>query len=518
MNKTIKTQVLVIGGGATGAAVLRDLSLRGLHAVLVEKNDMNAGASGANHGLLHSGARYVFNDSEAAAECRAESEILKRTAPRFVEATGGLFIAVRGDDERFISDFPHYCSKANIQTTLLSPGQARELEPSLTQDVIAAYRVNDASVDPFGLTMAMMSNAVKDGANVFFQSLIRSFAIKNGRIVSVTVENTASGETFDIEADIVVNASGAWASQVASLAGVDIPMTFSKGTLLVTAQRVSGHVINRLRPPSDADIIVPGGTVSVLGTTSQRIAHPGDAFPTIPETDRIIEESSRLIPGLLTERYIRAYSGVRPLAGKSEGRGDRCLSRGFSLLDHGRDGVGNFITITGGKLTTCRLMAEKASDLVCGHLGISAECRTMDTPLGQSSECGWTVPGSSPADWFRKKEPKDMILCECEMISTGIIDELSRSIENSGRDVELVSLGQRSRLGKGPCQGAFCVFRVTGHLYNNRFMKGPRGLSQMKRFIQNRFKGLRAVLMGPSLAQAELQEAFQCGLFNLDQQ
>ena len=517
MKKTIRTQVLVVGGGVTGASVLWDLSLRGIQAVLVERKDMNSGASGANHGLLHSGARYAAGDPDAAIECREESEILKRTASRYVENTGGLFVAVKGDDEHYISDFPHFCSRSNITAERLSPDQARELEPSLSKDIIAAYRVPDASIDPFGLSLAMLTQSVSLGARVFFQSRIRSFYVTQGRIASAEVTNSVTGETFTIEADIVVNASGAWAAEIAGLAGITLPMTYSKGTLLVTAQRVARHVVNRLRPPSDSDIIVPGGTVSIVGTTSVRIDHPGDAEPTVAETDRIIAESSVLFPRLQTERYIRAYAGIRPLAGKAGGQGDRDMSRGFALLDHGRDGVLNLITITGGKLTTCRLMAEKTADLVCGHLGVSAECRTRTTPLADISPCRWTVPGASAKNWLGKKGPKDLILCECEMISTDIVDELASSLENENGQADLVSLGQRSRLGKGPCQGAFCVFRVSGHLYKNRFLKRQSGLLQMKAFIQSRFKGIRTVLMGPSLAQAELQEAFQCGLFNLEQ-
>lgn len=518
MKKRIKTQVLIVGGGVTGASVLRDLTLRGIHGILVEKKDMNAGASGANHGLLHSGARYVAYDLEAAAECQSESEILKRTASRYIENTGGLFVAVKGDDEQYIADFPHFCSKANILAEELTLDHARALEPSLSKDIIAAYRVNDASVDPFGLSLEMIKNAIQDGARVFYHSRITEFHREKGQIVSATIENSRTRETFDIETDLVVNAAGAWASQVAHMIGVDIPMAYSKGTLLVTAQRIAQRVVNRLRPPGDADIIVPGGTVSIIGTTSRRIDNPDDICPTVYETDTIVEESSILIPRLKTEKFIRAYAGVRPLVGLTGENDDRTISRGFTLIDHARDGVGNFITITGGKLTTCRLMAEKTSDLVSEHLGVSEKCLTRTTPLRESPECRWTTPGASPLNWFRKKEPKDLILCECEMISTDIIDEIAQSIMDEGLPVSLVPLGQRSRLGKGPCQGAFCVFRVTGHLYNKKFVKGDFGLRHMKAFIQNRYKGIRTVLMGPSLAQVELQETFQCGLFNLEQQ
>ena len=93
----LKTQVLIIGGGVTGAGLARDLALRGIACILVEQQDFNAGASGGNHGLLHSGARYVSSDPDTACECHTESRRLQRLAPQCIEETGGLFVAGGGD-------------------------------------------------------------------------------------------------------------------------------------------------------------------------------------------------------------------------------------------------------------------------------------------------------------------------------------------------------------------------------------------------------------------------------------
>ena len=101
-----ETQVLIIGGGATGTGLARDLAIRGVQCILVEQKDINAGASGANHGLLHSGGRYVSSDPGSAKECRLEAELLKGLAPHCIEDTGGLFVAVEGDDEQYVADFP----------------------------------------------------------------------------------------------------------------------------------------------------------------------------------------------------------------------------------------------------------------------------------------------------------------------------------------------------------------------------------------------------------------------------
>ncbi len=137
---SLETQVLIIGGGITGVGLARDLALRGVHSILVERRDINAGASGANHGLLHSGARYVRSDPAAAVECRQESALLKRLAPHCIEDTGGLFVAVEGDDEPYASEFPADCERSGIGCRPISVAEARELEPVLSERLIAAFR------------------------------------------------------------------------------------------------------------------------------------------------------------------------------------------------------------------------------------------------------------------------------------------------------------------------------------------------------------------------------------------
>jgi glycerol-3-phosphate dehydrogenase len=149
----MESQVLIIGGGATGTGLARDLALRGVQCIVAEAWDINAGASGANHGLLHSGARYVSTDPTVTKECRQESELLKKLAPHCIENTGGLFVAVEGDDESYVADFPHLCSRCGIPVRALDIKDARELEPALSKNLIAAYTVDDATIDPFKLSL-----------------------------------------------------------------------------------------------------------------------------------------------------------------------------------------------------------------------------------------------------------------------------------------------------------------------------------------------------------------------------
>ncbi len=512
----MKTEALIIGGGVTGTGLARDLSLRGVHCTLVEAQDINSGASGRNHGLLHSGARYVATDPDAARECREENEILRRIAPHCIEATGGLFVAVEGDDEGYAADFPSLCAKCGISAKALTPEQARELEPSLSSRVIAAYLVNDAAIDPFKISLENITQAQTLGANLFCHTRVTGFERKNDRIHAVHVVHAGTGEETVIEPDQIVNAAGAWVGQVAAMAGVAIEMLYSKGTLLVTGHRVTNRVVNRLRSPGDGDILVPGGTVSLLGTTSVRMDSLKDLRPTIHEVDLIVEEGGKMIPALRGIRYLRAYAGVRPLLKMETGLDDRSVSRGFLLLDHRDAGLENFATIPSGKLTTFRHMAEKTADLVCERLGVHAACVTHREPLPSTPSGMWTEPAMGPKRWETEKR-LETLLCECEMVPRNSVESVVHTILKQGLDLDINAIGLRSRVGKGACQGTFCGKRVLGFLQETGRLKGAAGLSSLREFLQGRWKGERPVLWHSQIMQAELKEALYCGSFDLEQ-
>lgn len=512
----MKTQALIIGGGVTGAGIARDLSLRGVRCVIVEKHDINAGASGANHGLLHSGARYVFNDPHSAEECRKEGRILKQMAPDCIEDTGGLFVAVAGDDETYVAEFPQLCAKSHIPVKEIDIKDAREMEPALSSKTIAAFQVQDASIGPFKLSMENIHQARTLGCILLRHSQVVGFQIKKKQITATKVRNLLTHEEFLIEAEQVVNASGAWAKELATLAGCHIDLLYSKGSLLVTHSRLTSRVINRLRPSSNADILVPGGTVSILGTTSIRIENLDAIFPTVKEIDAIVGEGAAMIPELEMTRYIRAYAGVRPLVGTATEEGGRRISRSFSLIDHETEGLENFATITGGKLTTYRLMAEKTADLVCARLGVTKPCVTRTEPLPGASDTRWTQPGMAPKVWLQHNNPRDLLLCECEMVPKSVVNSLARSIHEQNGKPDLMALGLRSRIGKGTCQGTFCAQRLAAYLYDIDEMAGREGLQNIRAFVSERWRGERPLLWDASLIQAELKEALYCGLFGVE--
>ena len=511
----MQTQVLIIGAGITGTGLARDLALRGIASIVADKGDFNSGASGSNHGLLHSGARYVAADPEAARECRKESALLKRLAPHCVEDAGGLFVAVEGDEEQYIADFPGLCSECGIEAEEVSPEKARELEPGISEAIKAAYFVPDGAVEPFRLCLDNMAQAVELGAAFWPFAEVQGFEMDGDGICRVRLAVGEDGETRTVEPRIVVNAAGAWAGRVAALAGVPFEMLYSKGTMAVTASRLAQRVINRLRHPADGDILVPGGHVSILGTTSVHLPDLGSIAPTVEEVDSLVREGGRMLPGLESARFIRAYAGVRPIysSGQDVG-GERSAGRGFVLLDHGEEGVGNFLSLTGGKLTTYRLMAEKCADRICDRLNIDAACRTHLEPLPRSEDGALLEHRTAQRIATDTDRADDPLLCECEMVSRSDLIRVADTFARQHRRPDLTALRLRSRMGKGPCQGTFCSIRVPKYLFGEEDKR--KQAEWVGDFLQERWKGVRPVLWGAQLAQAELTRGMHCGFFSLE--
>ena len=464
----LRTEVLIVGGGATGVGILRDLLLRGIPSLLIERGDLTSGASGRNHGLLHSGGRYAVSDPEAAEECISENRILKQIAPHCIEETDGLFISLPEDGLDFRDRFLEACEKAKIPATLLSREEALVFEPELNSDLIGAVKVPDGAINPFELVLENAKDSEHHGAKCILHTAVTSLLMDGGTIKGARAEDLITGEEYLIHASYIINATGAWANQFLKLAGLHIGLALSKGTLLVTNRRFNQRVINRCRPPSDGDIIVPNDTVSILGTTSIRSEEVENFEVTPHEVSLLVSETSKMIPAIKGARLIRAYAGIRPLFKSEENGEDRKISRGFALIDHGkRDGLQNLITITGGKLMTYRLMAEKTSDLICQKMGVDTACSTHLNPL-PGPEKPFGIKDRLKRVGQALSADRGEILCDCELIGREEVEGLLK--EERLKDFQ--DILRRTRLAKGTCQGGFCVYRLLGMLHDLRMVEG----------------------------------------------
>lgn len=510
----IDTEVLVIGGGATGMGVVRDAAMRGFGSVLVERSDLAEGTTGRFHGLLHSGGRYVIKDPRSARECMAENLILRKTLADCIEDCGGLFVVTPWDDPDYADNFVQGCRDAGIPVEEHEVGDVLRREPRLNPEISRAFWVPDAAIDAWKTMWAHARSAMDHGARVLPYHRVTSMLRDNGRVTGALVEN-GSGEEITIRAEVTVNATGAWAGKIASLAGIEgVEILAGRGIMIAMNHRLVNTVVNRCAMPGDGDILVPIRTVSVIGTTDERTPDPDQLDIPPSEIDEMLDSGERLVPGFREARALRVWAGVRPLftdlkAGVAE---TRDVTRSHTLLDHReRDGVEGFLTITGGKVTTFRLMAEETVDAVCEHLGTERECTTHLEPLPDSEGATHYWLGSRVTERERDLHD-DQLICECELVQRSTIERAVARRPTGNID----DLRRALRVAMGPCQGGFCIYRIAGLLNDVSDVDRPGANAAVLAFLQERWKGVHPVLYGDQLRQARLDDWLFQGLLDVE--
>ncbi|THE65184.1 anaerobic glycerol-3-phosphate dehydrogenase subunit A [Salinadaptatus halalkaliphilus] len=533
------TEVLVLGGGSTGCGIARDLAMRGLEVTLVERGNLTDGTTGRMHGLLHSGGRYAVSDQASATECIEENEILRDIAGHCVEETGGLFVQLPDDSDDYFREKLEGCRDCNIPARVLSGREAREIEPYLTPDIERAIEVPDGAVDPFRLCVANAVDAEAHGARIETHAEVIDLLRDGADVYGVDVRHdsgpgkrrhAAPGSTEEITAEYVVNATGAWAGQIAAMADLEVAVRPSKGVMTIMNVRQVDTVINRCRPKGDADIVVPHETTAILGTTDEEVSDPDDYPEAQWEVDQVIDTLADLVPILEEARTIRSFWGVRPLYEPpgTATQDPTDITRDFFLLDHAeRDGVSGLSSIVGGKFTTYRAMAEEISDHVCGKLGVDATCATAEEPLPGSEnlavledgmdEFGLRSPvarrskqrlGSRASDVL-ETDDANPVLCACEGVTRA---EVRDAIQQSGTDLNAVRI--RTRASMGNCQGGFCSQLLATELHPEYDEATAR--SALDELFQERWKGQRHALWGEQLSQAMVTYALHATTMNRD--
>jgi glycerol-3-phosphate dehydrogenase len=390
------------------------------------------------------------------------------------------------------------------------------------------------------LIEATVADARLHGSDALTYQRVVGFDLQGGRIVAATLRDERNGAVSKVWTKFVISASGAWAGQIAAHAGVHLEMTPGKGTMLIYNHRMTDAVVNRCHKSSDGDIMVPVHTVAILGTTDIKVPDPDDYQITRPEVERLVSEGAKMFPDLPRMRILRAYAGVRPLykpPTEDTGGGNRSISRAHAILDHSDQGVDNFVSIVGGKLTTHRLMAEQTVDVVAEKMGISAPCTTADDVLPEQHGGKTYWLGHRLADHEEAGGGDADLLCECELVNRGLVDAyLDRHWPCTIDDIR-----RGTRVGMGPCQGAFCTFRVAGlvaerldarsaatgapapgpldsdgHLPDSGAAHAAVADRALTAFLRERFKGTRPIAYGRQLQELMMTNGIYVGVMGLD--
>lgn len=490
-------RVVVIGGGATGCGVARDLILRGFGVTLVEGGDLGSGTSSRFHGMLQSGARYAVSDTEYAAECMRERLIIADLVPQAVEKTGGLFVSLPDDPEDYGEKFLNGCIEAKIPITEVDVKQILREEPAISRNVLRSFSVPDATMQPWQLLNLLAKDMRFRGVEVLLRHQVTAIRTSNGRVDGVLVSGKTG--TRVLEADIVVNAAGPWTAQVAGLVGETIDIELGKGSIIVFSYRMVTRAINRCRPPTSHDIIVPTGTVSLFGTTSEIVNDPSTTDVHPEEIQQLLDNAETLIPNARSYRVFRAWAGVRPLYRPPNWSSDKPLSRRHSIVNHATSGIEGLFSICGGSWTSHRSMSEDLGNQVCQSIGLYIPCSSATTPLSENPARSTWKPQNHLHDIERKRDYLEPV-CECELVKRSDIRNL---IENHNV-TRLHDMRRRLRVGFGPCQGTYCGSRVASMIAHHH--PGYCGKNDLKNFWAERLKGIMHTAWGDQARQALLSD------------
>ena len=432
--------VLVIGGGATGASIALDASLRGLRVGLLEKGDFSGATSAASSKLMHGGLRYLVNGEiglvrEGLRERRVWQRVAKHLVrplpfllPTYKTRMQSKFIMRLGlsayDFLAFGRNFGMDAMQRMPSYRSLNVAQTLGLMPHLQRHNMTGSMVyHDAQMlSPERLCLAILRTAHEAGARVINYVEANDFIVEQGRITGVRASDKLTGQAASINADCVVNAAGPWADMVMQNALNAPPprkLVRSKGIHFLTRDVTRGTALTI--PIGDEHLFVlPWQGKSLFATTDTFYnGDPDKVTPEFSDIEQLLDKANQALPGLeLTVKDIDyVYAGLRPLVADpaTPDKVTYGLSRGSEIVDHeNQGGPAGLFSALGGKWTTSRRLAEEVVDLVGARLGIgNSKCRTSDTLLA-------CTPRQNIADFM------DQMRADYPQVQTDKLDGLAR--------------------------------------------------------------------------------------------
>jgi glycerol-3-phosphate dehydrogenase len=388
--------MIVIGGGITGCGIARDAALRGIRVVLIEMNDFASGTSSRSSRLVHGGVRYLEHGYvHLVFEASAERRRLLRLAPHLVRPLKFTWPVFRGARVPFwkvaaaLTLYDLLALFRNVgRRRLLSAGWVRREQPALRREgLVAGATYYDASTDDARLTLAIALDARDRGATLLNHTVVEGLVLEHDRAVGVETRDVLTGERRTLRAPMIVNATGPWSDHVRALEGASgrPRVRGSKGVHIAVPKNRLGRGAFTLLSPTDGRVmfVLPGEGQTIVGTTDTFTdAEPDRVRASEADVAYLLAAANHFFPEarLTRDDVISAWAGIRPLAASESG--DPVAASREHVVSVTPAGV---VTITGGKLTTYRVMAEQVVDAALRHARInSVRSRTADTPIGWS--------------------------------------------------------------------------------------------------------------------------------------
>lgn len=524
---------VVIGGGITGAGVARDLSLRGVSVLLLEKGDYGAGTTGASSWMIHGGPRYLEYDWDTTRLSCQDAGHIVSIARNLVYRVVFIIPVLRDDKnniERMETAMEVYDRFQPLKHAhphrRLTAEEARQAEPGLTEDLVGAVTMEEWGVDPHRLVFANVQDAIAHGARAINHTRVTELIRDGGKVIGVRYQ-TADGARSEARARVVVNATGPWSPDTAAMAGVRVELRPAKGIHIAYPHRISNFSISAESIDGRDLLMVAHAGFTLLGTTDDDFYGDLDSVEVLEdEVEYLLQGFERVFPSIREHRPSRTTTGVRPTLFKWRTYEDS-LSRRYEVIDHAGEGVGGFLTIAGGKLSMYRLMAEETSDAVCSKLGHQSACTTATQPLpGNESDpapaaelaarCG--IPAlavvklqsrhGSNAEKVLDEGGSLRILCRCEPVTEAELVYAARHEQVR----TLPDAFRRVGIAAGPCAGAGCILRAAEVIGRELGWSAAQRLDAARDFVRGSWLGRAPVLSHAGWAQEELTQGAMRGL------
>ena len=524
--------VVVVGGGVTGAGVARDLALRGVSVLLLEKGDWGAGTTGSSSWMIHGGPRYLEFDWNTTKLSTQDAGYIVTIARNLVYRVVFLIPVMPHDKnniERMETAMEVYDRFQPLKHAhphrRLTATEALQAEPGLTPNLIGAVTMEEWGIDPHRLVFANVQDAIAHGARALNHTRVIELVRDGAKVIGVRYQ--ADGAVAEARARVVVNATGPWSPEVAAMAGVAVRLRPAKGIHLIYPHRISNFSISAESIDGRDLLMVAHAGFTLLGTTDDDFYGDLDSVDVQEdEVDYLIQGFERVFPSIRRYRPVRTTTGVRPTLYKWRRYEDE-LSRRYEILDHSKQGADGFITIAGGKLSMYRLMAEETSDAVCRKLGHQAPSTTATSPLpGNESDpvpaaelaarCG--VPAlavvklqsrhGSNAEKVLDGDGASRILCRCEPVTEAELVYAARHEQVR----TLADAFRRVGVAAGPCAGAACIIRSAEVIGRELGWSATQKFDAASEFVRGSWLGRAPVLNHTGWAQEELAQGVMRGL------
>jgi glycerol-3-phosphate dehydrogenase len=398
-----KFDLVIVGGGITGAAVAYIAAARGLSVALFEKKDYGGATSAATSKLIHGGLRYLANgELRLVRESLRERRILGNIAPNFVYPLPFLmpmYKRWRGNIWKmligmYLYDLLSYDKKDTWDKSkklqnhrLINHRKTIRVEPNLRMKDLrnSFYFFDYQSIFPERLTLAFIKSAAEYGACVSNYTPVEGFIFSENRMITgVKVRDLFTGKAREIHADLVVNCGGTWADKILGMAmGSDQiahRVKRSEGIHIITRKIAGHHVVSLQKADGGHMMIMPWRDHSLIGTTDKEfLGNPDDYKVSMESIDEIIENvNTNFGRKISREDIVHAYGGLRPLV-DDQTKGSYETSRKYEVYDNAVDGIGGMITVEGGKYTTSRSLAREVLRLISEKLN-----RTLSDPVSDN--------------------------------------------------------------------------------------------------------------------------------------